>query len=674
MLSDGLFRGVHIYKGCSRHSSLKEWLSPTSSCDLRSIRREVESFPNDISELPKKVGNFVEVKSTALEYMRKVRCFLTSTHFIVAKEKIWKSAKETHPYEVDAILKLSDYTFYFSGEILVVENRLQSGSHLCRYFELCDDSSVNIWKLLFRQCGCLGPDTAEDDGSDLEPRNTFVISDDGLIDSDELPCALSPPAFFVIPPPYQSKSGQSSSSMLSDINNTLDRSGQGDLMLSKHLCCSESCLLDIAHGEVRHSKRRRVSSCTAFTWNNKLVATVEKSSIKKKEKALKSVSLSFSRKGKRTTCKRRSKDDSVVPILSQYPQSPMSKFQSGLQLSVYNIKPEHFAQQLTFLDQRYLLAMSPRELLYCEKINDDKVSHKLPNIREAVTFFNHVSMLVVQLILHETTPRARARLIRYLITVSEKLRQQNNYSSLRAIIAGLQSNPIYRLEKSWKLIKGQSRKTFNNLVEIWKHTNNYENYQNLLEKGLQRGFIVPFLGLFFNQVLMTSLIFKELNIPELELYPEELEGPWRDSFVQVPEGGCSSTDPLVIATAADSDTDDSVDVALDSICLSPCFPATPSSFSRKLKRLRKKPLHAGEVGLLPGVEEVLGPVTRAIAEQHPRTKVLQIQYLPPYLLRRYQLAASVDKLTDRPAVHYFIFKDKLLGEEELRALSLQRES
>jgi len=366
----------------------------------------------------------------------------------------------------------------------------------------------------------------------------------------------------------------------------------------------------------------------------------------------------------------------VVPILnaSQYPLSPMSKFQSGLQLSVYNIKPEHFAQQLTFLDQRYLLAMSPRELLYCEKINDDKVSDKLPNIREAVTFFNHVSMLVVQLILHETTPRARARLIRYLITVSEKLRQQNNYSSLRAIIAGLQSNPIYRLEKSWKLIKGQSRKTFNNLVEIWKHTNNYENYQNLLEKGLQRGFIVPFLGLFFNQVLMTSLIFKELNIPELELYPEELEGPWRDSFVQVPEGGCSSTDPLMIATGADSDTDDSVDVGLDSICLSPCFPATPSSFSRKLKRLRKKPLHAGEVGLLPGVEEVLGPVTRAIAQQHPRTKVLQIQYLPPYLLRRYQLAASVDKLTDRPAVHYFIFKEKLLGEEELRALSLQRES
>ena len=34
----------------------------------------------------------------------------------------------------------------------------------------------------------------------------------------------------------------------------------------------------------------------------------------------------------------------------------------------------------------------------------------------------------------------------------------------------------------------------------------------------------------------------------------------------------------------------------------------------------------------------------------------------------------MQKLTDRPAVHFFIFKDKLLSEEELRALSLQRES
>ena len=39
---------------------------------------------------------------------------------------MWKDAKETYQYETDAILKLSEHTFYFSGEILVVESRVAS--------------------------------------------------------------------------------------------------------------------------------------------------------------------------------------------------------------------------------------------------------------------------------------------------------------------------------------------------------------------------------------------------------------------------------------------------------------------------------------------------------------------------------------------------------------------
>ena len=56
---------------------------------------------------------------------------------------------------------------------------------MCRYFELCDDSSVGIWKLLFRQSGCLGPDISEEDeyeeGCEPEPRSYFTLSDDGKL-------------------------------------------------------------------------------------------------------------------------------------------------------------------------------------------------------------------------------------------------------------------------------------------------------------------------------------------------------------------------------------------------------------------------------------------------------------------------------------------------------------
>ena len=62
-------------------------------------------------------------------------------------------------------------------------NPSEVGSKMCRYFELCDDSSVGIWKLLFRQSGCLGPDMSEEgesDGNETEMRNYFTLSDDGL--------------------------------------------------------------------------------------------------------------------------------------------------------------------------------------------------------------------------------------------------------------------------------------------------------------------------------------------------------------------------------------------------------------------------------------------------------------------------------------------------------------
>ena len=42
---------------------------------------------SDISEQPKKVGEFIEVKPD-LDYVRKVRCYLVSTHFIIAREKV----------------------------------------------------------------------------------------------------------------------------------------------------------------------------------------------------------------------------------------------------------------------------------------------------------------------------------------------------------------------------------------------------------------------------------------------------------------------------------------------------------------------------------------------------------------------------------------------------------
>jgi len=184
--------------------------------------------------------------------------------------------------------------------------------------------------------------------------------------------------------------------------------------------------------------------------------------------------------------------------------------------------------------------------------------------------------------------------------------------------------------------------------------------------------------------VMTNLIFKELKINTSVLYPDELEGPWDATL-------CTPVDPSVVySNNLPEDTDDidlsdsliysnmsqddplPAEISVNSACFSPCFPTSQSSFSRKLKRLKKKPLHAGEVGSLPKVEQMLGPVAERLSAKHG-TKILQLHYLPPYLLRRYQLAASLQTLTHRPAVSYFIFRDELKGDSELYKISFQRE-
>ena len=68
-----------------------------------------------------------------------------------------------------------------------------------------------------------------------------------------------------------------------------------------------------------------------------------------------------------------------------------------------------------------------------------------------------------------------------------------------------------------------------------------------------------------------------------------VEGPWRESFTKrvLDESGAGSSNPgLEELETEDNEVDEvlSMDIALDSICLSPCFPTTPSSFTRKLKR------------------------------------------------------------------------------------------
>jgi len=48
--------------------------------------------------------------------------------------------------------------------------------------------------------------------------------------------------------------------------------------------------------------------------------------------------------------------------------------------------------------------------------------------------------------------------------ISQELRVLKNFSSLKAIISGLQSNPVYRLKRSWQSVPREKLEAFEELV------------------------------------------------------------------------------------------------------------------------------------------------------------------------------------------------------------------
>lgn len=77
-------------------------------------------------------------------------------------------------------------------------------------------------------------------------------------------------------------------------------------------------------------------------------------------------------------------------------------------------------------------------------------------------------------------PIERAAIITCWIDIAQELRLIKNFSSLKAIISGLQSNPIYRLQKTWQSIVKEKIELFEELARIFSEENNQWTQRELL--------------------------------------------------------------------------------------------------------------------------------------------------------------------------------------------------
>ncbi|KAF5908148.1 ral guanine nucleotide dissociation stimulator-like 1, partial [Clarias magur] len=138
------------------------------------------------------------------------------------------------------------------------------------------------------------------------------------------------------------------------------------------------------------------------------------------------------------------------------------------------------AEQLTKQDSELFVKVVPFQCLGCVWSQRDKNENLSPTIRATISQFNAITNRVITSLLCPSsspssslpsTPNQRARDIEKWIRVAQECKQLKNFSSLRAILSALQSNPIYRLRKTWAAVSRESESTFENLCETFPDEN-----------------------------------------------------------------------------------------------------------------------------------------------------------------------------------------------------------
>nr|KAF6349947.1 ral guanine nucleotide dissociation stimulator like 3 [Myotis myotis] len=159
--------------------------------------------------------------------------------------------------------------------------------------------------------------------------------------------------------------------------------------------------------------------------------------------------------------------------------------QEGPELLDFSV--DQVAEQLTLMDVELFSRVRPCECLGSVWSQRDRpgAAGIAPTVRATVTQFNLVTGCVLGSVLGAPGLAApqRAQRLEKWIRIAQRCRELRNFSSLRAILSALQSNPIYRLKSSWGAVSREPLSTFRKLSQIFSDENNHLSSREILSQG-----------------------------------------------------------------------------------------------------------------------------------------------------------------------------------------------
>jgi son of sevenless-like protein len=179
---------------------------------------------------------------------------------------------------------------------------------------------------------------------------------------------------------------------------------------------------------------------------------------------------------------------------------------TGTRASFLTVDALELARQMSLIDSELLRRIGPFELLGGAWAKENKETNSA-NLLAMIASFNARSTLVVASIVAETQLKQRAVLLRKMIAVASECRALNNFHATFALVAGLNSAPVHRLQKTWAQLSDRERAAFAALGELVSSAKSFKQYRDTLHTVNPP--CVPYIG-----VYQTDLIFIDQGNPD----------------------------------------------------------------------------------------------------------------------------------------------------------------
>ncbi|KAI7855089.1 ras guanine nucleotide exchange factor domain-containing protein [Circinella umbellata] len=166
------------------------------------------------------------------------------------------------------------------------------------------------------------------------------------------------------------------------------------------------------------------------------------------------------------------------------------------------------ADQLTWIESELFGKIKAREFvrnIWCPRpssvSSEDQLNKCHSAVAASIAHFNFISAWVATIIVTQPKLNKRAGLLEKFMSIAVELRNHNNYNSLMAILAGLNSASVLRLKQTREAISDKKLfKQFKSLERLMSSDRSFSSYRLALKASEAPG--IPYLGI-HNQDLVS---------------------------------------------------------------------------------------------------------------------------------------------------------------------------